>query len=109
MIHAFEGMTKEQIDQFFKENLFIAWRQLPGGEWIALFPLMFTLSVCMDVTYSSPYAYRWCFEDPAEAWYFFENATEYDEVPTKRESLRGHRYRTTPKLLEFDERGFARW
>lgn len=109
MIHAFEGMSQAQIDEFLRSNLFIAWRQLPGGEWIGLYPLAFTMSVCMDITKHQAYAYRWCFEDPAEAIYFYENAKEYDEIPTRRESLKGHRYGRTPKLLEFDELGFARW
>lgn len=106
---AFEGMTKQEIDEFFQLNQFQAWRQLETGEWIGLYRLTFTLSVCMDVTPYSSYAYRWCFEDHNEAAIFFAQAVEYDEVPTQRNSLKGHRYRTAPLLIEKNELGFDKW
>ena len=109
--NSFDGWTEEQVHSFLRENNFLAFRQLPNGEWIGMMRLMFTMSVCMDITPMSPYAYRWCFEDPMEAIGFYENATEFDEVPApeKRKSLKGHRYARKPLLVENDERGFPKW
>lgn len=105
----FEEWTDEEVDKFLTENTFTAWRRLETGEVIGILKLMFTTSVCMDVTPINPYAYRWCFEDPREAVVFFSTAKEFDEVPTHRNSLKGHRYRTKPLLVENDERGFPKW
>lgn len=105
----FPGMTKEEIDQYLRENQFMMWRQLESGEYIGILPLMFTFSVCMQIERISPYAYRWCFQDFAEALHFYETAKEFDEVPTVRTSLKGHRYRHAPLLIEKDERGFDKW
>lgn len=109
---SFEGWTKEEVESFMLSNGFITYRQLETGEWIGILPLMFTTSVCMDVTPISAFAYRWCFADAQEAIEFFKSAVEYDEIPApeKRTSLKGHRYgRKGPLLVEYDERGFAKW
>lgn len=64
----------------------------------------------MDITPTSPYAYRWCFADPVEASRFYETAVEYDEIPTVRTSLKGHRYGSnSPRLIEYDKLGFPKW
>lgn len=102
--------SDEQIVKYLVEdNHFLAVRKLKSGEWIGLLKLAFTLSVCMEIQEISCFTYRWCFEDPDEAIHFFVNAKEFDEVPTKRTSLRGHRYARAPLLTEYDERGFAKW
>lgn len=106
---SFENWTNKEIDDFLVENRFIAWRKLETGEVIGILELMFTTSVCMDVTPITPYAYRWCFEDRHEAVAFFEMAKEFDEVPKHRASLKGHRYQNKPLLVENDERGFPKW
>lgn len=110
-MHSFDDWTDEEVQEFLTENNFIAFRKLETGEWIGLFPLAFTLSVCMDITPTNPYAYRWCFHDPKEATLFFATAKEYDEVPTERKSLKGHRWAkpTGPLIVEYDEQGFPRW
>lgn len=106
---SFENWTNEEIDDFLVENRFIAWRKLETGEVIGILELAFTTSVCMDVTPDTPYAYRWCFQDRREALVFFETAKKFDEVPTHRASLKGHRYKCKPLLVENDERGLPKW
>ena len=105
----FEGWDLAKVEAFMKENMFIASRQLPDGTWCGLYPLAFTLSVCMDITEHSPYGYRWCFEDSEEAKLFFSNAKTFDEVPEKRESLKGHRYGRAARLLSTDQLGLRKW
>lgn len=107
---SFENMTRIEIDDFFKENSFIIWRKLDDGEYIALQRLMFTMSVCMGVELTLAYKYRWCFEDPAEAVQFFNQAKQYDDIPEQRESLKGHRYLSKkPLLVVLDELGLPKW
>lgn len=106
---AFAGMTAKEIEDFMQLNRFECYRRLETGEWIGMLRLAFTMSVCMDITRDTPFAYRWCFQDPSEALYFFENAKEFDEIPTKIASLKGHRYKRAPLLVLHDELGFPRW
>lgn len=107
---SFEDWTNDEVHAFLLENNFTAFRQLETGEWIGVMRLMFTMSVCMDITPLSPYAYRWCFADAQEAILFFAEAKEFDEVPSVRTSLKGHRYGgREPLLVEHDERGFPKW
>jgi hypothetical protein len=105
----FDEWSKEEVSSFLTENQFIVFRQLETGEWIGLMRLAFTMSVCMDITPMSPFAYRWCFADTKEALFFYENAKEFDEVPTLRATLKGHRYTKAPLLIEYDELGFQKW
>ena len=108
----FDGWADKEVEDYLTSNGFKAWRRLQTGEVIGILPLLFTTSVCMDITPISAFAYRWCFADTPEAIEFFKSAVEYDEVPApeKRTSLKGHRYgRKGPLLVEYDERGFAKW
>lgn len=107
----FRGMTDEQVEKYLIDDCdFIKVRKLESGEWIGILKLIFTTSVCMDIDYITPYVYRWCFEDKEEAELFFETAKEYDEIPIKRESLKGHRYnKDNPLLIEYDSLGFKKW
>lgn len=105
----FDRLPPEQIREFLLEQGFLRVRQLEDGSWIGVLRLVFTTSVCMDIDEFSPFRYRWCFADPAEANHFFETAVDYDEVPTKHDSLKGHRYRGEPLLREKDEFGFDKW
>lgn len=79
------------------------------GAWCGLQQLAFTWSVCCDVTINSTFAYRWCFEDKEEALFFLNTMASFDDVPAKRESLKGHRYRDSPRMVQFDNLGFAKW
>lgn len=107
---SFEDWSEKEVHSFLSENMFLAYRQLPTGEWIGMLRLAFTTSVCMDITPMSPFSYRWCFADPAEAFHFYETAVEYDEVPKMRTSLKGHRYGSNgPRLIEYDDLGFPKW
>lgn len=108
-MNSFDDWSEEEVREFLTQNQFIAFRQLESGEWIGLYQLMFTLSVCMDITPLRSFNYRWCFNDRNEAIYFFDNAKEFDEIPTKRTSLRGHRHNSEPLLIEYDELGYAKW
>ena len=105
----FEGWTDEEIQTFMDEQRLQHWRKLPDGEVVCLQPLMFTLSVCCGVTPHTMYKYRWCFEDPKEAVHFFKTIQEYDEVPERKTSLKGHRYLTAPLYMEIDQHGFRKW
>ncbi|WP_204787282.1 hypothetical protein, partial [Klebsiella pneumoniae] len=63
----------------------------------------------LDIEEITPFRYRWCFANPVEALYLFDTATEFYEIPKKRSSLKGHRYRVAPLLVENDELGFPKW
>lgn len=102
-------MTSEEMQIFLHENGFSKVRQLEDNTWIGILKLAFTTSVCVDIDEFSPFQYRWCFEDPAEANYFFETIKDYREIPKRRASLRGHRYRGEPLLREKDEYGYDKW
>ena len=84
-------------------------KKLEDGSWCALFKLATTWSVCTDITYHTSYAYRWCFRDKDEALYFLENIKEFDEVPTRRTSLVGHRFDRYARLASWDHEGKKRW
>jgi hypothetical protein len=84
-------------------------RQLEDGSWIGIYPLFTTWSVCLDVTKDTSYGYRWCFKDYDEALYFARTVKEFDEIPVKRESLKGHRYRDDPRIKMSNQLGFLRW
>lgn len=99
----------EAFREFLKEQGFTHVRRLEGGEYVGLLQLITTMSVCCDITYDRTFSYRWCFKDPAEASFFLINLTEYDEVPSLRESLVGHRYTTKPRIMLYDELGLPRW
>lgn len=101
--------SDEEIEQFLLKEGYLACRKLDDGEWIALLPLAFTLSVCCGPDFINAYQYRWCFKDHEEAVHFFKTCKEVDEIPTRRESLKGHRYARAPLLVEYDEFGHARW
>lgn len=102
-------MNTEEMRNYLLNNGFSRVRQLDDDTWVGILKLAFTTSVCIDIEEVSPFRYRWCFQDPAEAVYFFETVKDYREIPTRRESLRGHRYRGEPLLREKDEYGFDKW
>lgn len=106
---SFTGWSDSEIDHFLRSNGFTHWTRLNDGEVIGILGLLFTTSVCMGVTPQSTYKYRWCFEDPKEAHLFFSTAEDYDDIPTERSSLRGHRYITSPLLIEYDQLGLPKW
>lgn len=94
---------------FLSEEGFINPKKLDDGEWVAIMKLAFTVSVCCGIGRFTAFKYRWCFKDPQEAFYFLENIKDFDEVPTRRASLKGHRYIGSPLYTEKDERGFDKW
>lgn len=108
---SFEGWPENEVRDFLitKCNIIHA-RQLPDGSWCGLLQLLYTLSVCMGITPTDAYVYRWCFEDPKEAAHFYKTAVAYDEIPVRRESLVGHRHTTgIPLYVEFDQLGLPKW
>lgn len=107
---SFDGWTDEQIANFMSEQGYnLPYRKLEDGEYIMLVKLAYTMSVCCGVTPLSVFKYRWCFEDESEAFHFFNTCKEFDEVPAQRNSLRGHRYQTSPLLVEYDEFNNPKW
>lgn len=107
--YSFDDWEQEDVLAFLTDNGYTHIKQLQDGDWCGIQRLMFTHSVCMGVTPTNPFAYRWCFEDKIEALQFIVDCKEVDDVPTSRASLKGHRYKTEPLLMEYDERGFAKW
>lgn len=107
----FSGMTDDEVSQWligqgYHPNSF---RKLDDGEWILLHQLAYTLSVCCGVGKSIVFKYRWCFKDPSEAIEFFKTCENFDDIPKKRDSLKGHRYLDKPLLVEHDELGYPKW
>lgn len=109
MRDTFDGWPEEKVLAFMEENLYLMPRQLADGEWVAMHRLAFTWSICCDITPQQPFKYRWCFADKAEALYFLETIVDYDEVPVRKTSLKGHRYRDEPLYREKDAHGFDKW
>lgn len=105
----FDHWSDEDVIARLAEEKFEQPRKLKDGSWVALYRLAYTWSVCCDITQHSPYAYRWCFKDEQEARYFLETMEEFDDIPVKRESLKGHRYNEEPRLYAFDQFGLSRW
>lgn len=91
-------MNDIEFEKYCLENGFLSVRKLADGEWVGLFPLLFTLSVCTGIEEITPFKYRWCFSDSNEAKLFYNSITEYDEIPLERQSLKGHRFQSTPLL-----------
>ncbi|HCU0313187.1 TPA: hypothetical protein OUE34_005267 [Klebsiella pneumoniae] len=89
-----------EVENFLFGQGFIKVRKIDDGSWIGILPLAYTTSVCMDIEEITPFRYRWCFANPVEALYLFDTATEFYEIPKKRSSLKGHRYRVAPLLVE---------
>ena len=107
---SFERWPAEERDAFFRDNLYIPPRQLADGDWAGIVRLAFTWSVCMGITPSMPFTYRWCFEDKAEAEFFLATAQDVDEIPVRKTSLKGHRYTSRePLYREKDRLGFDKW
>ena len=106
----FYDWDDDKVITFLNDNCFIHHRKLGDGSWVAIMRLAFTWSVCTDITPMSPYAYRWCFENIDEALYFIDTIKEFDEVPTRRDSLRGHRFHDgQARYVKYDELGFKMW
>lgn len=105
----FDEWEDEDVIKHLHSEMFIKPRKLADGSWVAISRLTTTWSVCCDITRITPYAYRWCFLDLAEAEYFLENIQEFDEIPERRSSLTGHRFSRYARLAAFDHLGLKRW
>lgn len=99
----------KEFEAFLRGRGYQYVRKLEDGEWIFITQLFSTMAVCCGSDYTTSFKYRWCFKDPYEAKYFFDTCREYDEVPTLRNSLAGHRYTSNPLLIEYDKYGFPKW
>lgn len=98
-----------EFPKWLVEQNFTDTRQLEDGTWVGIYRLAYTWSVCSDITYGSYFAYRWCFKDYNEAKYFVDNIKDFDEIPTRRESLKGHRWSDNPRIRITDELGLQKW
>lgn len=105
----FSEMTDEEVRVFLAMNKYTFARKLEDGSWVAVCELLTTTAVCTDVTLDSPFTYRWCFKSRQEAMHFYRTVVDFDETPTRRETLVGHRYRDKPLLEAFDAGGRPRW
>lgn len=105
----FDDWPEEKVLAFMADNRILSPRKLADGTWAGICELMYTTSVCMDVTPLKAFAYRWCFEYPAEAFHFLATAQDFDEVPARKTSLKGHRYITQPLYMEQDALGLNKW
>lgn len=100
----------EEVIKYLTEvEMFSRVRKLEDGSFVGCMKLAFTMSVCCDITPTTPYAYRWCFKDPEEAFYFCDNIKEFDEIPERRQTLQGHRYTKESRLAATDQLGIKRW
>lgn len=107
---AYPGMNDNQVKDFLLRNYYQHPRKLADGSWVALFPLATTWSICTDITKESPYAYRWCFTDFNEAMYFLDTIEEFDEIPKRTQSLRGHRFDGGyARVIHYGKDGFRKW
>lgn len=98
-----------EFKNFLLDQGFLSPRRLEDGEWVAMLPLMFTMSVCCGIGEHHTYRYRWCFGDREEAELFLAELVDFDDIPTKKDSLKGHRYLTTPRYMETDQLGINKW
>lgn len=107
----FDGRDENWIADFLTANGFIKFKKIEDGTWVGMLKLAFTMSICTDITPVTAFRYRWCFQDPQEAELFFNSIKEYDEVPTVKTSLVGHRYSpaTGPLYVENDAIGIPKW
>lgn len=95
---------------YLEKNAYTDARKLEDGSWVAIHRLLFAWSICTDISPMSPYAYRWCFQDKEEADYFLANIKEFDEVPKRKESLKGHRFHDgQARYVKYDKHGFKMW
>lgn len=99
----------ESFIAFLHEQGFINPKQLADGEWAAIMPLMFSMSVCCGIERSLAFKYRWCFSSTEDALEFFENLENFDDIPAKTDNLVGHRYLDKPLLRQKDALGLERW
>ncbi|WP_454889995.1 hypothetical protein [Serratia quinivorans] len=106
---SFDGFSDDSVIDFMTANGYTNIRKIHDGTWSGIIRLAFTHSVCMDVSPLTPFRYRWCFEEKAEALYFVENVKEFDEIPERKQSLRGHRYLGVALYVEKDEFGLPKW
>ena len=103
------NLPDEEVEKKLTNEGFYKVRKLEDGSFVGCMKLMHTMSVCIDITPTTPYAYRWCFKDPEEAFYFCDNIKEFDEIPVKRSSLQGHRFALESRLVVTDKHGFKKW
>lgn len=110
---AFDNATDEQVLAFLESQSLDRrlCRKLDDGEWICLMPLTFSVSVCMGISPTSTFKYRWCFNVPYFAVLFFLTATAFDDVPDElmKSFLVGHRYTDKPLYVAYDKQGHAKW
>jgi len=111
---SFDDWPDDKVKEYLMDlNNMLAFRRLKDNSVVGVALLTTTISVCTGVEPINPFQYRWCFRDPSEAKYFYQNIQELDEIPSleHRKSLVGHRYNqnTGPLLVEFDKLGIPKW
>ena len=77
-------------------NLFICWKQLDDGTYVALGRLMYTTGLFIGVEPISPYKRRYCFKGLLDAQAEYEATTTGDYEPTGWIARRPE----TPEMIE---------
>lgn len=104
------GIKDESFIDFLTEQGYIAPKQLQDGEWVAIYPLAFSTSVCSGIDVVTAFKYRWCFARKEDAQAFFDSMVDFDDIPDNLEALVGHRYTNgTPLVVMKDRYGNNRW
>ena len=64
-----------------EEMGYIGAKRLPDGRYVGMQRLMFTLAICLDVTQTSPFARRYCYENASDALANFDAIETLDCQP----------------------------
>lgn len=81
-------MLTPDFESFLKENGYKHIRELEDGSVAALLPLLFTTSICVDVTWYS-WSSRYCFAEPGKALEELLKMKSADDVPSGFKARRG--------------------
>lgn len=107
---SFEDLSDDEVIGYLTNvERFTNVRKIADGSFVGCVALAFTTGVFVDISENSPFAYRWCFADHNEAVAFCNTVEKFDEVPTSRKSLKGHRYVLESRLAVIDNLGFVKW
>ena len=81
-------MLTRDFESFLKDNGYQHIRELDDGSVAALLPLLFTTSICVDLTWDS-WSSRYCFADPGKALDELSKMKSVDDVPSGFKARRG--------------------
>ena len=91
-------MLTHDFESFLKDNGYQHIRELEDGSVAALMPLLFTTSICVDLTMDS-WSSRYCFKDPQRALEELRKMNSVDDVPTGFIARRGREPENEGKIV----------